>query len=110
LRERDDVGSDAAARRAIQAVLPDQLDRHCRASAIIRVPDPHVGWPRPAATTELIMHDELPRRTERLVKWSLAPWERAAVLGDMQEEFHYLSHASGHRLARRWYWRQSALS
>ena len=28
----------------------------------------------------------IPARAERLVRWSLAPWERAAVLGDLQEK------------------------
>ena len=51
-----------------------------------------------------------PRRAERLARWSLAPWERPAVLGDLQEEFRDLSDMAGVSVARRWYWRQSIVS
>ena len=53
---------------------------------------------------------DVPARAERLVRWTLAPWERAAVLGDLQEEFRALEHADGAAAARRWYWRQALVS
>ena len=52
----------------------------------------------------------MPRRAERLVRWSLAPWERKTVLGDLQEEFEELSHTQGAERARRWYWSQAIRS
>ena len=51
-----------------------------------------------------------PGRAERLMRWSLAPWERAAVLGDMNEEFNHLLNLDGAEAARRWYWRQAIQS
>jgi hypothetical protein len=51
-----------------------------------------------------------PQRAERLVKWSLAPWERPAVMGDLQEEFRDLAEAAGEPAAQRWYWRQAIRS
>ena len=48
-----------------------------------------------------------PERAERLAKWSLAPWERPAVMGDLQEEFRDLAETVGEPAARRWYWRQA---
>jgi hypothetical protein len=56
------------------------------------------------------MTPQPPRRAERLARWSLAPWERAAVLGDLAEEFHAIEATRGHRAARRWYWRQTIVS
>ncbi len=50
-----------------------------------------------------------PRWAERLLRWSLAPDERAAVLGDVQEEFAALADQSPAR-ATRWYWRQTLVS
>jgi hypothetical protein len=44
------------------------------------------------------------------MRWSLAPWERAAVLGDLQEEARAIAAQSGERAARRWYWRQAVVS
>lgn len=46
------------------------------------------------------------RRAERLMRWSLAPWERSAVLGDLEEERREIEERSGNSAARRWYWRQ----
>ena len=51
-----------------------------------------------------------PRRAERFMKWSLPPWERPAVLGDLNEEFDDLSRRRGRPAAHRWYWRQAVLS
>ena len=51
-----------------------------------------------------------PERGERLVKWSLAPWERPAVMGDLQEEFRDLAATAGEPAARKWYWRQAITS
>ena len=56
------------------------------------------------------MKDESPRAARRLMRWSLAPWERPAVLGDLQEELRDISDVSGERSAQRWYWRQVAWS
>jgi hypothetical protein len=50
-----------------------------------------------------------PRAAERLLQWSLAPDERAAVLGDVQEEFAAIAETD-HARAVRWYWRQTARS
>jgi hypothetical protein len=50
-----------------------------------------------------------PRAAERLLRWSLAPDERAAVLGDVQEEFAAIAETD-HARAVRWYWRQTATS
>jgi len=50
-----------------------------------------------------------PRAAERLLRWSLAPDERAAVLGDVQEEFAAIAETD-HARAFRWYWRQTATS
>ncbi len=50
-----------------------------------------------------------PRWAERLLGWSLAPDERAAVLGDVQEEFGALADQNPARAAR-WYWRQTLAS
>jgi len=44
------------------------------------------------------------------MRWSLAPWERAAVLGDLQEEARAIAAEKGLRTARRWYWRQAIVS
>ena len=56
------------------------------------------------------MNGRLPRRAERLASWSLAPWERVAVLGDLAEEFHEIQATRGERAAHRWYWRQTIAS
>src|SRR5580704_4213834 len=50
-----------------------------------------------------------PHWAERLLRWSLSPVDRPAVLGDMQEEFSTLA-ASDPRAAVRWYWRQTITS
>ena len=55
-------------------------------------------------------HANPPARAERLVKWSLAPWERSAVMGDLQEEFRDLVVTAGEPAARHWYWRQAVAS
>jgi hypothetical protein len=52
----------------------------------------------------------IPRRAERLMRWSLAPWERAAVLGDLEEETHAIANDRGAAAARQWYWRQTTRS
>jgi hypothetical protein len=52
----------------------------------------------------------VPHRAERLMGWSLAPWERAAVLGDLEEEAQAIADSHGEDAARQWYWRQTALS
>jgi hypothetical protein len=44
------------------------------------------------------------------MRWSLAPWERSTVLGDLEEEARAIAAQSGERAARRWYWRQAILS
>jgi hypothetical protein len=54
------------------------------------------GYPPPAA--------------ERLLRWSLLPEDRDAVLGDLHEEFITLGAAAGPRAATRWYWMQAVLS
>jgi hypothetical protein len=51
-----------------------------------------------------------PPLAERLLTWSLAPADREAVLGDLQEEFAALVEASGAPAARRWYWAQTLTS
>jgi hypothetical protein len=56
------------------------------------------------------MSSRPPRRAERLASWSLAPWERTAVLGDLAEEFHHIDATEGRRAASRWYWRQTIAS
>ena len=56
------------------------------------------------------MKDPTPRAARRLMTWSLAPWERPVVLGDLQEEFRDISDAAGEQAARRWYWQQAAMS
>jgi hypothetical protein len=56
------------------------------------------------------MRDAIPVRAERLARWSLAPWERAAVLGDLQEEARAIAVTIGDRAARHWYWRQAVVS
>jgi hypothetical protein len=50
-----------------------------------------------------------PRWAERLLRWSLAPDERAAVLGDVQEEFAAIADNDPAR-AVRWYWLQTLTS
>jgi hypothetical protein len=52
----------------------------------------------------------VPHRAERLVRWSLAPSERAAVLGDLEEEARTIAEDRGEYAARQWYWRQAARS
>ena len=52
----------------------------------------------------------VPRVAERIMSSSLAPWERAAVLGDLQEEACAIAAHSGEQAAREWYWRQTARS
>jgi hypothetical protein len=56
------------------------------------------------------MSQEAPRLAERLLTWSLAPDERAAVLGDLAEEFSERADWTGGPAARRWYWRQALSS
>ncbi|HEX5215307.1 MAG TPA: ADOP family duplicated permease [Vicinamibacterales bacterium] len=51
-----------------------------------------------------------PRLAELVVAWSLRAEERAAVLGDLQEEFSTLLAADGRSAARRWYWTQAIRS
>lgn len=51
-----------------------------------------------------------PRGAERLLRWSLALSERAAVLGDLEEEFTTLVDEAGLTQAVGWYWRQSVTS
>ncbi len=53
---------------------------------------------------------EPPRLAEQLVRWSLAPEERPAVLGDLAEEFAEERQHAGDRAARRWYWYQTITS
>jgi hypothetical protein len=48
----------------------------------------------------------IPARAERLMAWSLPPDERAAVLGDLEEEAKDIAEAQGGRAAARWYRRQ----
>ena len=50
-----------------------------------------------------------PRWAERLLRWSLAPDERAAVLGDVQEEFAAIADHDPAQ-AVRWYWLQTLTS
>ena len=52
----------------------------------------------------------IPPRAERIVRWSLAPWERAAILGDLHEEARAIAAAHGAQAAQRWYWRQTLVS
>ncbi len=56
------------------------------------------------------MQAQPPQIAERLARWSLARSERQGVLGDMQEEFAYISARSGVVAAERWYWRQTLRS
>ena len=51
-----------------------------------------------------------PPLAERVVAWSLRADERAAVLGDLQEEFSALLISHGARAARRWYRAQALRS
>lgn len=51
-----------------------------------------------------------PPLAERLLRWSLAPDDREAVLGDFQEEFAVLLDVRGKTAATRWYWMQALLS
>ena len=44
------------------------------------------------------------------MKWSLAPWERPAILGDLNEEFQDLVERKGLAAARRWFWQQALRS
>jgi hypothetical protein len=48
----------------------------------------------------------IPPRAERLLRWSLSPLERPAILGDLEEEFASICASGGLRDARRWYRRQ----
>jgi hypothetical protein len=57
-----------------------------------------------------VNNPNLPERAERLVKWSLAPWERPAVMGDLQEEFRDFAETVGEPAAQTWYWRQALAS
>src|SRR5579863_7311167 len=50
-----------------------------------------------------------PPLAERLLRWSLWPADRPAVLGDLQEEFATIA-ATDSRAAVRWYWRQTITS
>ncbi len=56
------------------------------------------------------MSHEPPRLAERLLTWSLSPDERAAVLGDLAEEFSERTDWTNSSAARRWYWRQALTS
>jgi hypothetical protein len=70
-----------------------------------------VGQRRTDAAAEPIVSGlNPPPRAERVARWSLAPWERPALLGDLQEEFRDLSETAGEGAARRWYWRQAIAS
>jgi hypothetical protein len=51
-----------------------------------------------------------PALAERLMRWSLAPDERPAVLGDLEEEFSAIAAKEGESAARRWYYRQTVTS
>ena len=51
-----------------------------------------------------------PPLAERLLRWSLAPGDRDAVLGDFQEEFAAIRETRGAAAARQWYWSQTAAS
>lgn len=51
-----------------------------------------------------------PLFAERLLRWSLGPDDRDAVLGDMQEEYAAIAAARGSVTASRWYWWQTVLS
>jgi len=51
-----------------------------------------------------------PRLLERVVAASLAPEERAVVLGDLHEEFTGIQSRAGRRAAIRWYCRQTVTS
>jgi len=48
----------------------------------------------------------VPPRAERLLRWSLSPLERQAILGDLQEDHASIAQAKGAVAARRWYWHQ----
>jgi hypothetical protein len=48
----------------------------------------------------------VPPRAERLLRWSLSPLERPAILGDLQEEHAALAQTKGADAAGRWYWNQ----
>ena len=52
------------------------------------------------------MNPGIPRRSERLLRWSLSPLERPAILGDLEEEFASTEASRGLAEARRWYRRQ----
>jgi hypothetical protein len=51
-----------------------------------------------------------PALAERIVRASLAPVDRQAVMGDLQEEFAALEAQTGPAAASRWYWVQTATS
>jgi hypothetical protein len=51
-----------------------------------------------------------PALAERIVRASLAPVDRQAVMGDLQEEFAVLEARGGRAAASRWYWFQTAAS
>lgn len=51
-----------------------------------------------------------PRFAVRLMRWSLSPEDRPAVLGDLDEEFDAIANARSVADARRWYWRQALTS
>lgn len=52
------------------------------------------------------MSAPVPPRAERLLRWSLSPLERPAILGDLQEEHTALAQVKGAKSADQWYWRQ----
>jgi putative ABC transport system permease protein len=47
-----------------------------------------------------------PSLARRLLLWLLPPPDRAAILGDLDEEFAHRRRVAGPRAAARWYWRQ----
>jgi len=51
-----------------------------------------------------------PPLAERVLRWSLAPGDREAVIGDFQEEFEAIRETRGAAAARQWYWTQTAAS
>lgn len=52
------------------------------------------------------MSTRVPARAERLLRWSLSPLDRPAILGDLEEEHTALRRTAGSAAADRWYWRQ----
>src|SRR6185295_14214887 len=110
VRHVDDVRPDAASWRPRETAFQNHAGRERCPQAVARVSRTDVGRVQARTKTGPDMNMQVPERGERLAKWSLAPWERQAVLGDLQEEFLNIAETAGTPAADRWYWRHVLLS